>query len=151
MRRNQAGQATVEWSALVLISALSLAALGYFVVRADGRRLGGEIIRSVVCAVGDGCPGALEEAYGKDLAHVVRHYAPNVAYERDSAELPVDFRRCRALACSNGPDDPVQIDHSAFGLPVTAFTHVADLRRRTGELYVQYWFYYPESFTGGLG
>ena len=34
---------------------------------------------------------------------------------------------------------------------MTAFTRVVDRRGDGGSLYMQYWFYYPESFTGGIG
>jgi hypothetical protein len=80
----------------------------------------------------------------------VRRYSPNVAYEAKSAELPIDFRRCRKVECSNGPNAAARIDRSSAGLPVTAFTRVVD-RRPSAALYLQYWFYYPESFTGGVG
>jgi len=45
----------------------------------------------------------------------------------------------------------VQLDRAKVGLPVTAFTRVVDRREAGGPLYVQYWFYYPESFTGAIG
>jgi hypothetical protein len=148
--RKEAGQATIEWSALLLVVALSLSALGYLAVRADGQRLGAGIVESIICAIGEDCPGALEDAYGKETARIVREYAPNIVYERKSAELPVDFRRCRKLACSNGSDQAKAIDETELGLPVTAFTRVID-RRRSGALYLQYWLYFPESFSGGIG
>jgi hypothetical protein len=150
MPRTDAGQATVEWSALVLLVALALGGLGYAVARAGALRLGDAILYAIVCVAGDGCPHALEDAYGKELAKTVREYAPNIVYERHSAELPVDFRRCRDVECSNGSDRPRPIEASELGLPVTAFTRVID-RRGTGSLYLQYWLYYPESFSGGIG
>ena len=67
------------------------------------------------------------------------------------AQLPVDFRRCRQTACSNGSDRPAEINESDSGLPVTAFTQVVDRRRDGGSLYLQYWLYFPESFSGGIG
>ena len=151
MPRGEAGQATVEWSALVLVVALALGALGYVGSRVDPVGLGRDIAHAIFCAARGGCPDALEDAYGADLARFVRHYAPNIVYERKSAELPVDFRRCRKVSCSNGPDAPRAVDHSHSGLPVTAFTHVADLRNKGGALFLQYWLYYPESFSGAVG
>src|SRR5438552_13614039 len=115
MRRKQAGQATVEWSALLLAVALALAALGYAVAGARPWRLANEIVEAIVCAADDGCPNALERAYGERVAAAVRRYAPNIAYEQRSAELPVDFRRCRELACSNGSDRPAEIGESSRG------------------------------------
>jgi hypothetical protein len=151
MRRSETGQATVEWTALVLVVAIALSAIGFAVSTGAAWRLGHGIFESILCAAGDGCPNALEDAYGERLAAAVRRYAPNIAYEHRSAELPVDFRRCREIACSNGPDRAEATAESGRGLPVTAFTHVVDRRRAGGALYVQYWLYFPESFTAGIG
>jgi hypothetical protein len=153
MRRSQAGQATVEWSALLLALALACAALAVVVARTDAWGLGERVVHALVCAVEGGCGerDSLDLAYGGELAEQVRSHAPNVVYERRSAALPVDFRRCRETACSDGPDAAGAIERSASGLPVTAFTRVVDRRDRGGALYLQYWFYYPESFTGGIG
>jgi hypothetical protein len=134
-----------------LVVALALAALGYAGTRFGAWRLGDSILSAIVCAVADGCPDALEDAYGKELATAVRGHAPNIVYERRSAELPVDFRRCRKVACSNGSDRAAEITESSAGLPVTAFTRVVDRRSQGGDLYLQYWLYYPESFSGGIG
>lgn len=151
MFRKQSGQATVEWTALVLVAALVLGALGFAITRSDAWRLGDAILNAIVCAAGEGCGNALQDAYGEDLATMVRDYAPNVTYEQRSAQLPVDFRRCRQTACSDGSDDPTEIHESDSGLPVTAFTRVVDRRRDGGSLYLQYWLYFPESFSGGIG
>lgn len=153
MHRSESGQATVEWSALLVLVALLLAGFGYAVTRAESWRLGDGLLHSITCAIGGDCgqPDALERAYGKDTAELVSKYSPNLAYERRSAELPIDFRRCRQLECSNGPNTAIEISRTSAGLPVTAFTRVVDRRARGGALYLQYWFYYPESFTGGVG
>lgn len=153
MHRSQAGQATVEWSALLLAVALGFAALTVVVARTDAWGLGERVVRALVCAVDGGCEerDSLDLAYGDELADAVREHAPNVAYEHRSAALPVDFRRCRETGCSDGPDAARAIDRSRSGLPVTAFTRVVDRRRQGGALYLQYWFYFPESFTGGIG
>jgi hypothetical protein len=154
MRGSEGGQATVEWSALLLVLALLFAGLGYAVARTQAWGVGSEVLHGLVCAVGGGCEegqDALERAYGRETAELVRRYSPNVAYEAKSAELPIDFRRCRKVECSNGPNAAARIDRSSAGLPVTAFTRVVDRRPSGGSLYLQYWFYYPESFTGGVG
>jgi hypothetical protein len=153
--RREGGQATVEWTALLLAAAIVFAGLGYAISRTDAWALGDGVVRALTCGVGLGCgdddADSLALAYGKETAALVRRYAPNVTYEHRSAELPVDFRRCRKLECSNGPDDPREVDRTSAGLPVAAFTRVVDRRAANGALYLQYWFYYPESFSGGIG
>lgn len=154
MRQSEGGQATVEWSALVLVLAVLFAGLGYAVARTEAWGVGGDVLHALVCAVGGGCDDgqdALDRAYGADTARLVRRYSPNLAYEHDSRELPIDFRRCRKAECSNASDAAAQIERSSAGLPATAFTRVVDRRPSGGSLYVQYWFYYPESFTAGIG
>jgi hypothetical protein len=154
MRRSESGQATVEWSALLLVLAMLFAGLAYAVSRTEAWGLGEGVLHALVCAAGGGCddgPDTLEQAYGPDMAKLVRRYSPNVAYEHRSAELPIDFRRCREVACSNGADDAVRIGRTSTGLPVTAFTRVVDRRPSGGALYLQYWFYYPQSFSGAIG
>jgi hypothetical protein len=151
MQRKGAGQATIEWVALMLVVALTLGALGYLGTRSGAWGLGESIVKAIVCAAGDGCPDALEDAYGDDLARGVRRFAPNIVYERSSAQLPVDFRRCRQVACANGSDHARAIGESEMGLPATAFTRVIDRRSEGGALYLQYWLYFPESFSGGVG
>jgi hypothetical protein len=150
----ESGQAAVEWSALLLVLAMLFAGLAYAVSRTEAWGLGEGVLHALVCAARGGCddgPDALEQAYGAETAGLVRRYTPNVAYERRSAELPIDFRRCREVACSNGPSDPDQVARSDSGLPVTTFTRVVDRRSSGGALYLQYWFYYPQSFTAGIG
>lgn len=135
----------------MLVVALALAGIGYAIARGTAWGLGKGLSDALICTAFDSCPNALEDAYGGEVAKVVRRHAPNIVYERSSAQLPIDFRRCRALACSNGSDLATVIDESEQGLPVTAFTHVVDRRPSGGSLYVQYWLYFPESFTAGIG
>jgi hypothetical protein len=153
MRRSERGQATVEWSALGLMLALLFATAAFAVARTDAWGFGEGVVHAIVCAVEGGCEerDSLDLAYGDDIAALVRRYSPNVVYERSSAALPIDFRRCRKTECSDGPDAARHIERSRAGLPVTAFTRVVDRRAAGGPLYLQYWFYYPESFTGAIG
>src|SRR4051812_32311926 len=105
MRGREAGQATIEWAGLVLLIALVLSAAALVVSKAAGLGLAEDVLHAIVCGVKGGCddgPDAVEQAYGKDQAAAIRRYAPNVIYETDSAELPIDFRQCRQLACDNG-------------------------------------------------
>ena len=135
MRRSQAGQATIEWSALLL-------ALGACPRGAHGR--GRENGRVGPRGAHRACAGVrgrrrlrgaglarprLRRGAGRGGALRMR---PNVVYERSSAALPIDFRRCRETGCSDGPDAARAIDRSASGLPVTAFTRVVDRRRDGG-------------------
>jgi hypothetical protein len=166
--RSERGQSTVEWIALVLLAALVL--LGSLAVA--GRALpGGELARAILdriaCAVrmggcGDGGANALALAYGAEVAAVVREQVPDVLYEEGMVAVPVDFRRCREPACSDGAATGL-VDGSASGEPAAAFVHVVDCRRparpgsaeagydcngaASGNLYVQFFFYYPTSST----
>src|SRR6266566_4631085 len=93
MRRSEAGQATVEWSALLLVVSILLGGLAYAAVRADAWSLGDKLLHAVTCALGGGCGGesdALTAAYGAETAKLVRRYSPNLTYEARSAELPID-------------------------------------------------------------
>ena len=151
---HEEGQAAIEWTALLALVAIVLAGLGYAVVQAGAWRFGDGIVHALTCALGGGCAAeedVLTNAYGPETAKLVRRYSPNMAYEARSAELPIDFRRCRQVTCSNGPDEAREIDRSSAGLRVMAFTRVVDRRAQGGSLYLQYWFYYPESFTAGIG
>jgi len=147
------GQASVEWSGLSALLVLVLATAGIMFMRQEPWSFGERIVHSIACAVEGGCDArdSLDLAYGDEVAALVRRYSPNVAYEHSSAALPIDFRRCRKTDCSDGSDAVREIDRSRAGLPVTAFTRVVDRREAGGSLYVQYWFYYPESFTGAIG
>jgi hypothetical protein len=49
------GQATIEWTGLVLLAALVLGALAALVPRVDGRGLGEAVARAMTCAVGGNC------------------------------------------------------------------------------------------------
>jgi hypothetical protein len=167
--RRERGQATVEWIALILLAALLLLGL---LAAAGGRLPGGDLARSILgriaCAVrldgscGDHGAAALAIAYGAELAATIREHAPDLLYEEGMVALPVDYRRCREPACSDGPETGT-VTRSVSGERVVAFVHVVDCRaaareesrdagydcsgERAGDLYVQYFFYYPTSST----
>jgi hypothetical protein len=167
--RRERGQATVEWIALILLAALLLLGL---LAAAGGRLPGGELARSILgriaCAVrldgscGDDGAAALALAYGTELAATIREHAPDLLYEEGMLALPVDYRRCREPACSDGPETGL-VTRSTSGERVVAFVHVVDCRaaavaesrevgydctgERAGNLYLQYFFYYPTSST----
>jgi hypothetical protein len=149
---SERGQAAVEWLGVVGLIALVFAALGAGAAGLSWR-LGESVLHAVVCNAGGWCEDseALERAYGDRAAADVRRLAPLIVYERDSAQLPVDYRRCRRTWCSDGSERAAPIGRSKLGLRVTAFTRVLDERDRGGSLYIQYWLYFPESFTGGIG
>ena len=125
--------------------------------------LAGAILERLVCAVrlADDCRSepALRASYGDDLAVALRAHAPTLLYEPGMTALPVDFRRCRADRCAAGEEDG-HVIRSRDGQRTVAFTHVVDCRpdaprtagfhcsgERRGNLYLQYWFYYPGSAT----
>jgi hypothetical protein len=76
--------------------------------------------------------------------------------------VPVDFRNCRSDGCAVGPASG-KVAASLAGNRVVAFTHAIDCRdhalerteaagadcsgERSGNLYLQFWFYYPGSAT----
>lgn len=151
--RCERGQASVEWVGLVLLASLALGALAAAAPAVDGRSLAGFMSRHIVCAVGaSDCArenAELVSAYGDRDARLLRRHAPGIVYEPGEASLPVDWRRCRARACSDAPDDRDLDAHlSRVGMPATAFTRVV---HRGGRTYLQYWLYYPDSNTAALG
>ena len=90
--------------------------------------------------------------------------APDIYFEDDDfVSLPVDYRECRRRSCS----DSIRTGHlraTQTGLRPTAYVHVVDCRKqaepvdgfdcdgaRAGNVYLQYWLYYPDSETHGLG
>lgn len=148
MLRGEAGQATIEWTALVLVCSLVLAALAAAVPAVDGRSVGGLIAHRIACTARGGCDdgdATLRAAYGERDARLLRSYAPGLVYEPGEAQIPVDWRRCRERRCADAPDDrDLDAHRSHTGEQATAFTRVV---RRGGHTYLQYWLYYPDSDT----
>ncbi len=160
------GQSTVEWIGLVLVLSLVVATLAAVAgVALPGTALARAIGGRIVCALslsGNCEPlaaGELALAYGDELAGLVAEAAPQIRYEPGMRALPVDFRECREDACAEGRDG-IRVARSLTGEPAVAFTHVVDCRPGTetpgtncsgeaaGNVYVQYWLYYPGSATG---
>src|SRR5436190_4732838 len=143
---SERGQATIEWTAVMLLVALVLSAAAAFVPVVDGRSFGSFLAHAIVCAIRGGCDEgdpALEAAYGTADAELIRRFAPNIVYEPGTHTLPVDFRRCRSHHCSDAPDDQsLDTARSSRGTPAAAFTHVV---HRGADTFLQYWFYYPDS------
>jgi hypothetical protein len=166
--RDQRGQGTVEWVGLILIVALATAALGALVgVALPGSALAEAVASRIVCAVGlsgscDAGESDLALAYGAELAELAVGLAPEIRYEDGMRALPVDYRRCREDACAEGADSG-EVWRTRIGERVTAFLRVIDCRagsptraeppidcsgERSGNVYLQYWLYYPGSATG---
>src|SRR3954462_14796646 len=143
---SQHGQASVEWTGLLMLVTLALGAVVAFVPVVDGRWLGSSLAHAIVCAARGDCDrgnDALVAAYGRSDAELLRKFAPNIVYEPGTHTLPVDFRRCRSHSCSDAPDDPaLDTFRSNRGVPPAAFTRVV---HQGGETFLQYWFYYPDS------
>jgi hypothetical protein len=143
------GQGTVEWTALLLVVVVALTGVG----AAVGAGPAAGLARAVRCAVLAGCHGEdaeLEAAYGADAAALVRAFAPGFDYEPGTLTLPVDFRSCRAHRCSDAADRRgVDVWRSRRGRRATVFTHVVDRRDQGGDLFIQYWLYYPDSTWNG--
>lgn len=160
-RRSERGQATVEWTGLTLLAALLVIGALAAALRLPGTALMQSLAEKIVCAAslgGDCGPPGLGDVYGDELAALVRDHAPGLIYESGMSALPVDFRRCRATGCSGG-DGAGERRVSREGRPVSAFVHVVDCRDgrpaggedctgpRAGNVYLQYFFYYPDSST----
>jgi hypothetical protein len=164
---DQCGQSTVEWIGLVLLVSLVISALGAIAgLGLPGAALAHAIASRIVCAVGlsDGCGLGADKllgAYGDEVAAAVREHAPRILYESGMRALPVDYRRCRQDACADGAESG-QVRRTDAGEPVTLFVHVVDCRAgappppegvdcsgpHAGNLYIQYFAYYPGSATG---
>lgn len=164
--RSERGQGTVEWIGLVLLISVAVLAMVAAGVRIPGASLARALADRIVCAaaLADGCGDqpALIAAYGTDVGELVRRHMPMLAFEEGSWAVPVDFRRCRSTSCSDAAGEG-QLHRTDEGLSVTAFVHVIDCRAgeaerteaagadcsgdRAGNLYIQYWTYYPDSAT----
>jgi hypothetical protein len=163
----QRGQSTVEWLGLVALVLLVLAALASAAgIGIPGLFLGKSLAQRIVCAVRltEDCRFApeLKAANGAELAARLQAHAPALLYEDGMTALPVDYRRCRADSCATGGSEGVVARSSSGERPV-AFTHAIDCRpeaaaateeagadcsgERAGNLYLQYWLYYPGSAT----
>jgi hypothetical protein len=134
--------------------------------RLAGIALAHEIGVRIICAVRltEDCreEPALRAANGDEVAALLRAHAPALLYERGMTTLPVDFRDCRSDSCAGG-DESGAVTRTREGLRVAAFTHVIDCRRGhvaateawggncsgrpAGNLYLQYWLYFPGSAT----
>lgn len=160
-RAREAGQGTVEWVGLLACLALLFLALVLAGVRVPGAALAEAVASRLLCAaaIASDCDSepALIAAYGSELGALARLHAPTILFERGSRALPVDFRRCRARACSDGSARGL-VRRTDSGLPVTVFVRVVDCRAGEGEgagcdgsadgnVYIQYWLYYPDSAT----
>lgn len=170
------GQATVEYAGLLLLVALAFTAVAAGGAL-PGAKLATTIAAKLLCVVRDGprCsapPSDLQRAYGTEIAALLREHAPEVRFEdAEFVSLPVDFRDCRDRSCADtserGPVGRSFEDH-----PATAFVRVIDCRglptaaaaagaaagagadcegAGAGNLYLQYWLYYPDSATRPFG
>lgn len=155
------GQASPEWIGLALALAAALATL--FVVAAPSAPgLAHSVYRSLLCAVSlaGSCPErpSLAATYGEEVSRKLESLAPELRLEDGPLGMPVDFRTCRSPACAEGVG--LRRSGSLAGEPATLFTRVIDCRAAgadsggvacgggaSGNLYLQYWAYFPESST----
>ena len=113
--------------------------------RARGRRGSPGALR---CAIFRDCgeAGALRAAYGPEVGELVRGQAPSVVYERGTFRCPSTFAAAARTAARRAADRPGAVARSARGrVPASAFTRVVDRRDRGGDLFLQFWLYYPDS------
>jgi hypothetical protein len=165
---DERGQATLEWVGLILlVLVVTLAIAGLAGIRVPGLTLAQALVSRFACAIelSDSCTGQpdLVSEYGLEVASLVSDHAPELLYEQGMRALPVDFRSCREPKCA-GAAARGRVSSSGTGEPIVAFVHVVDCRpgrraeteaggadcsgARAGNLYLQYWFYYPDSATG---
>lgn len=164
--RGERGQSTVEWVGLVLVVSAAVATLAALAGLAlPGAALARAIAARIACAIelSDSCTArtvtALAAAYGSEVAARVEGRVPQIRYEPGMRALPVDYRSCRRDACAEAADK-LRVARSLRGEPATVFTHVVDCRpgsqtpgalcagEAAGNLYLQYWLYYPGSASG---
>lgn len=163
---SERGQGTVEYIGVLL---LVVVLLGAVLIAAGARLPGAELARllaqRLVCAVRllDCGTDALERSFGAELAATLRERTPEIRFEDgEFVSLPVDPRSCRERRCADSSERG-RLDSSFEGEAPTAFVHVIDCRAepdpdqaecggdRSGELYLQYWLYYPDSHTRPFG
>ena len=167
-RSDQRGQGTVEYvGALLLLSAVFAVVLAS---GADlpGAALGRTVVSRLLCSAGvegscDPRRSGLVLAYGEEVGEAVLANRPDIRFEPAAySSLPVDFRRCRERRCA----DTIRtgtVGHSQRDEQPTALVHVVDCRSGSetpgadcegaaaGNLYIQYWLYYPDSATRTFG
>jgi len=171
----EAGQSTPEYvAAVLLLAALFMSLLALVGPGLPGGALARAIAAKLVCAVdgGHACGrsnrdvlaplSTLERAYGQRLAAMIGERAPEISFEDgDFVSLPVDYRQCRLRSCADSIRHG-SLSRTQTGLRPVAFVHVVDCRdssaaaragydcsgARAGNVYIQYWLYYPDSRTG---
>jgi hypothetical protein len=173
LRSEESGQSTVEWVGLVLLVSLVVAGFGAIVgIGLPGAALAHAVVDKLVCAVegGDRCGGVPSELaieYGTEIAEAIQDHVPDLLYEESMRELPVDYRDCREDSCAAAARTSGPVSRTLTGLPATAFVHVVDCRpesvarteaegldcsaERHGQVYIQYWLYFPDSQTKPFG
>ena len=149
---SEGGQATVEWTGLLLLVCLAAGAAVAVAPVVDGRSFGGFLAHRFVCAVRGDCrdgEAAVARAYGARDAALVREHAPGLVYEPGERQLPVDYLSCRRPACAAAPDDrDLDAHRTDAGQRATVFTRLV---RRGGRTYIQYWLYYADSNSAWAG
>jgi len=167
--RGERGQASPEWLGIVLVVSLVFAAMVAAGLNAPGSDLARAIAERLTCAVnlGEGCggePSALMLEYGPEVAELVAERVPLLEYEEGMLALPIDYRECREVACAQGAESG-RVSVTNTDEPVTLFSRVIDCRdpeapvppeascsgEAAGNLYLQYWAYYPDSQTEPFG
>jgi hypothetical protein len=88
------GQATIEWTGLVLLAAVAIGALAALVPRVDGRGLGDSVAQAITCAARGGCAAGprqrAAEPLRRDLTRPTRPAVP-------AARAAAAFRALRGV------------------------------------------------------
>jgi hypothetical protein len=153
----------------VLAVSLVFAAMAATGINVPGAELARTLAGKLVCVVdlGADCDeraSALTVAYGSEVGGIVAAHVPLLEYEEGMHVLPIDWRACREDSCADGVEAG-RVSETITGQPVTLFSHVVDCRDPAdprppaaecsgdaeGNLYLQYWAYYPDSRTKPYG
>ena len=153
MLGRERGQATVEWSALGLMLALLFATAAFAVARTDAVGASATASCTRSCAPSKGAARSATRSTSRTATTspaLVRRYSAERrvrAQQRRAADRlpPLSQDRLLGRVRRGARDRPLTRRAARHGLHARGRPALA----AAAPLYLQYWFYYPESFTGG--
>ena len=149
---SESGQATVEWTGLLLLVCLLAGGMLAVAPVVDGRSFGGFLAHRIACAARGGChdgDAALARAYGPPTPRWCASTRRGSSTSRASASCRSTTRVAAAAPAPTRPTTATSTPTARdAGERATVFTR---LLRRGGRTYIQYWLYYPDSNTTWAG